>query len=363
VAPNHLVKTIDTAPVPFVGYGQDELTPPAPGSAAPQVVLRYFNVVDINRERDQLAAPKPPAARAPRWQLMSPFGYQARNGKYYGVPAHTGSVAYVENSTDLASVPPALWGVLAPYGQQLRPALLHDRRCVLAEQAGRSNNHAVRDLAPEIRKEADYLFREALAAEGVGLCRCWLFWAGVSFGRFLNYARIRACLLALLVLGMALLVGHTVAVAINASGLGVHRWLGSWPFWMTLFGVALGCGLLRWFSYAGLVPLLIVFIASEFAGTTGVTSTGWRDLTYHGLAALILLALTLALGLFTDWRVALIALIVGPIVFGVLLVTTLAQFVIVMPDRVLWRLTRKTKGGLGPMPTPTAVRWNRMQAK
>jgi MFS family permease len=344
----------------FVGYGADEKTPPPPGSPAPQVVLRYYNVVDVNRERELIQGAKPPLARAPRWQLLSPFGYLASGNRYFGVPAHTGNVADVENSTDLASVPPALWGLLAPYGPQLRPALLHDRRCVLADQAGRSTNPAVRELAREIRKEGDYLFRESLAAESVGLWRCWLFWTGVSFGRLLKYSRVLAGLLAILVLGMAWVGFHAAAVAANVSGLGVHRWLGSWGFWVALVAVAGVCALLRWFSYAGLVPLSMILIASWFAGAHGTTGTGWRNLAYHGYVALGLLVLVLAVGLATDWRVAVIATAVGPIVLAVLLCTTLSEFLLVLPDRIMWRLTNS--GGLGPIPTPTSVRWNRMQS-
>ena len=102
-------------------------------------------------------------------------------------------------------MPDFLWAILAPYGRQLRPALLHDFRCDVA--AGRVASTPGTATPPAaalpggtpsepVRREADELFREALRSEGVGPGRAWLFWTGVSFGRFFAFNRVPAALLA-----------------------------------------------------------------------------------------------------------------------------------------------------------------------
>jgi len=324
-------------------------------------------VAEIEMARQQIptdSRPKP--ARAPRWQLTVPFGYVASGGRYRGVPPHTGNVAWEANSTDLASVPPALWGILAPFGQQMRPALLHDRRCVIAGQQASSDKAQARAT----RKEADYLFRDALGDEGVSEVRRWLFWTGVSFSRFLGYARRRAIALAVCIALTSLVGFHALAVTLNVDAFGMNRWPVHLAFWIVVAAIAVISFMLRWLTYALVVPAILLFIALCFIAAhaerppsvdrvlAAVPEAGWRNLAYHGSAALVLLAIVLILGFTTDWRAALIAVAVGPLVLAVLVMTTLAEFVLALPDRVIWRL--RSGSGVGPQPLPTMLRWNRM---
>ncbi len=71
--------------------------------------------------------------------------------------------------TDLASVPPFLWGVIASYGRQTLPALLHDMQCYAAAQP-----HQPAAYRRRARREADTLFRATLRASGSGPIRRWL---------------------------------------------------------------------------------------------------------------------------------------------------------------------------------------------
>ncbi|NQX26764.1 DUF1353 domain-containing protein [Microbacteriaceae bacterium VKM Ac-2854] len=77
---------------------------------------------------------------------------------------------------DLASVPSFLWGLLAPFGRQTAPALMHDhlrRRLAAAPPTRRA----------ALARQADRLFRSALLDSGVSIPRAWLMWAGVSLTR------------------------------------------------------------------------------------------------------------------------------------------------------------------------------------
>ncbi len=80
-------------------------------------------------------------------------------------------------TTDLATVPRFLWGVVASYGRQTLPAILHDTLCI--ESAMPSLPAAYRRHA---RRRADALFRGTLAQAGSGPVRRWLMWTGVRIG-------------------------------------------------------------------------------------------------------------------------------------------------------------------------------------
>ena len=65
------------------------------------------------------------------FELISTFAYVPVAGTGIEVPTHPNAYA---KSTDLASVPPLLWGLLPSYGRQLRAALLHDRLCDMVDK-------------------------------------------------------------------------------------------------------------------------------------------------------------------------------------------------------------------------------------
>src|SRR4051812_18532133 len=88
-----------------------------------------------------------------RFRLLRPFAYRAADGSFWDVPADG-------TSTDLASVPAPLWSLLASYGHQTRPALLHDHVSDLAKATpDRREGFAPRD-------RADRLLRGGLAEGG-----------------------------------------------------------------------------------------------------------------------------------------------------------------------------------------------------
>jgi hypothetical protein len=118
---------------------------------------------------------------ARRFQLVIGFFYiDPATGSRYEIPAHDTSRPPGpgdENSTDLASVPMFLWGLVPSYGLQTRAALLHD---VLAGRAGEIGG----ETGWRLRREADRLFRDALLESQVPLLRALIMWCAVSMGRY-----------------------------------------------------------------------------------------------------------------------------------------------------------------------------------
>ena len=99
-----------------------------------------------------------------------------------------------EMKTDLASVPSFLWGVVASYGRQTLPALLHDMLCYAAAQPDQPAAYRRR-----ARRQADDLFRTTLRASGSGFVRRWLMWTAVRlFGR----KSVAACFALLVLAGL-----------------------------------------------------------------------------------------------------------------------------------------------------------------
>ena len=118
---------------------------------------------------------------ARRFQLVTGFFYiDPQTGRRYEIPAHDTSRPPGpgdENSTDLASVPMFLWGLIPSYGLQTRAALLHD---VLA---GRADDFQGEE-GWRLRREADRVFRVALIESQVPILRALLMWCAVSMGRY-----------------------------------------------------------------------------------------------------------------------------------------------------------------------------------
>ena len=143
------------------------------------------------------------------FQLVEPFRYLHPSGPPggYVVPAHDPDRGpEAGNASDLASVPPFLWWLMASYGQHTLAALLHDHLI------GR----------PDIveRVEADTLFRDGMGDLGVALVRRWALWAAVSVGTLFTRS----------VVAGLLLVGHIVVViALALAALlavtGVAPWM------------------------------------------------------------------------------------------------------------------------------------------
>jgi len=113
--------------------------------------------------------------------LRQPFGYlDPVSGVRYRVPASGWR-------TDLASVPHPLWSLVASYGRQSAPAVLHDHRSLVAAQRALDD----RPGALAQRREDDRVFRTALREQRVPVLRTWLMWAWVAADREREFGGVR----------------------------------------------------------------------------------------------------------------------------------------------------------------------------
>ena len=172
------------------------------------------------------------------FQVAEDFLYlNPRDGIRTLVPAHELDLPPRDgNSTDFASVPPFLWGLIANYGTQTLPAIMHD---ALVGQLLREPEE--QRLA--LRREADELFRVALIDNGVHRLRARVMWAAVGLE---SWGRHGGALGRLLIGQVA--VGVLAIVAAIALGVAVSPW---------------------WFALA-LAPLLL---AAPWGSTFGLVST------------------------------------------------------------------------------------------
>jgi hypothetical protein len=336
------------ARMPFVARRPD---PDNPVDVAPDPLrLAFFSVREV---RQRLPQDSTARVRSPRWQLTEPYGYVAEDHRYFVVPPHAGNVSTPGQSTDLASVPGFLWGILGPYGQHLRSALLHDHLCevangVVAPDPGNRNANG-QPIPPgrtpvQLRTEADHLFREALRSEGVGSARSWIFWTGVSYGRFFISRRLFApakvlgVMLAVLVFAVAVVGLHALTVVLGGGPPRVDNWLSDRTFWQVMLGIAVLMAVLRRWVLLVSLPLSLIMIVACLAGTGPGAPAVLHSLSWHAVAAGALLLAVTVLGLFTDLRVALIATVLGPLILPVVLLTLLVQVPLALPDLIGWAL-------------------------
>lgn len=106
------------------------------------------------------------ATRPGHWVLLNDLIWDGE--ERIVVPAGT--------STDLASIPRPLRGILQQNGVSRRPAVLHDYL------------YSSRSVT---RAQADAIFRQALAAEGMGGLGRFTYWAGVRLGGRFAWAKKR----------------------------------------------------------------------------------------------------------------------------------------------------------------------------
>jgi hypothetical protein len=85
------------------------------------------------------------------------------------------------NGTDFASVPPFLWGLIASYGKQTLPSILHDHLAA-------KTFHLHKDKRLEFRRTADETFRTALVESGVSQLLARVMWVGVGVERYARHA-------------------------------------------------------------------------------------------------------------------------------------------------------------------------------
>jgi hypothetical protein len=187
---------------------------PALGNATPDPELRQL-------DEDTFLILKTFCYRAPRGDPDEGGVYVVPGEDYEppGTAAATGVVVPPDTAgeTDLASVPPVFWWLIASYGNHTLAALLHDALYV-------------EDAEPPVpRRTADRLFLNALreSPQKAGPFRHWLMWAAVSaFGTMRHR--------------LGLLFGaHILAVWALTIGAVVWAWgdgiLGiSWTWWQVV---------------------------------------------------------------------------------------------------------------------------------
>lgn len=198
-------------------------------------------LTDDGRPLDELLLAQRPAD-GHRFELRQPFHYlDPVSGRAYEVPAHVvpADDAVSPAGSDLASVPSWLWGLIASYGRQSAPALLHDSRSAIA--AGLGDRRAA--LAQ--RRVDDRVFRTALREQGVPLLRAWLMWAWISADREREFGGAAG----LVFVGQAVLGGMVVLGASVAA---------FWnPLWLVL-PAAVALAALLW-GRLGAVVLVLNF--------------------------------------------------------------------------------------------------------
>ncbi|WP_353814924.1 DUF1353 domain-containing protein [Agromyces sp. SYSU T00266] len=150
-----------------------------------------------------------------RFALRAPIVYvDEPTGRRYRAPA-AGEAPPPVGITDLASVPTPLWGLIASYGRQSAPAVLHDAQSIAAAALDD------RGAALAQRREDDDVFHRALREQGVPVLRARLMWAWVSADRERTYAGWRGWLL----LGQVALGVVAVVAALVLAVVAHPAWL------------------------------------------------------------------------------------------------------------------------------------------
>ncbi|MEO7122831.1 MAG: DUF1353 domain-containing protein [Lacisediminihabitans sp.] len=163
--------------------------------------------------------------RSPRhFQLLRPISFLESGqpqSQRIEVPAHDPERAAVgDNQSDLASVPPFLWGLVASYGRQTAAALLHDHLSAAARH-GDPATGLVR------RRVADRLFGAALLDSGISILRMLIMRSFVSVQKYIEFRRWQAAAMichAVLAVAFVYAVIGTVA-ELWATPLGTSPWL------------------------------------------------------------------------------------------------------------------------------------------
>jgi hypothetical protein len=174
------------------------------------------------------------------FQLAEPIYYRRRGAiVVVTVRPHDLTRGPKCNSSDLASVPTFMWSLVASYGRQSAPALLHDQRMV--ETSTLPPRAALRQ-----RWTYDEEFRQALLETDVAQLRARLMWAAVSAENFWSHTPVLGKLLLASIAagGLAVLAGAVLAFATGspvtaAAGVAVAAvlaalWGRHWPVTATL---------------------------------------------------------------------------------------------------------------------------------
>lgn len=205
---------------------------------------------------------------APTFQLRERIGYYPPGpvppeSEITWAPAHVPSDhPDSADRTDLASVPAVFWSLIASYGRQTAPAVIHDSECERVQAAQRAGEYSPRQALEE-RARVDRAFRLGLRELGVAPFRAWIMWTFVSFERYARHAVPALVGLVLLgIVGLVLVAGAPVALILGAPG-----WAAALMLVLPLATSALAGAqwrLMVWASYAGalLLPVALLQIAA-----------------------------------------------------------------------------------------------------
>ena len=208
------------------------------------------------------------------FQVAEDFVYcNPRDGSTTMIPSHALDLPPGDgNSTDFASVPPFLWGLIANYGTQTLPAIMHDALVgkLLTDPP---------DARLRLRRDADELFRVALIDNGVHRLRARVMWAAVGLE---SWGRHGAALGRVLIGQVA--VGTLAIIAAVALGVALSPW---WfalllaPLLLaTVWGSSFGLVSSATYLAALYAPLILgAFVASHVENTIAMivwVATGFR---------------------------------------------------------------------------------------
>lgn len=125
--------------------------------------------------------------------------------------------------TDLASIPPFLWGLISSYGKHTMPAILHDVRCEAAKAGAGPGG---RPYAAYLRRRADQQFRHTLRVHAAkGMVTRYVMWSAVRLFGSLPIGV--AVVLGVIVSMLHLSTDVFVAVSAILSQVTIWPWL-SW---------------------------------------------------------------------------------------------------------------------------------------
>lgn len=193
------------------------------------------------------------------FQVAEPFCWRdpRDSSRVLTIPAHDLTQPPGEgNSTDFASVPPFLWGLIASFGKQTLPAVLHDS---LTNDA----RLAPADQRLALRRTADEDFRVSLIDSGVHQLRARVMWASVGMERYARYAgALGIAIIAQLGLGVLAVIG-AVVLGILAN-----------PFWV-LLAAAPAIAALAWGKNSDLV-LAATYLGALYAPLVAAAFVGSR---------------------------------------------------------------------------------------
>lgn len=213
------------------------------------------------------------------------------------------SVVPANTTTDLASIPSFLWGIVPSYGRHTMCAVLHDVRCDAAAKA-RKTGH--RHLAARRRRLADNQFRTTLKQHAqLGPITRWIMWSAV---RLFGYIPLGAtAVVGVLAATLHLARPTFMAMAAALEGVTIWPWLAPLDFLPKAIASGLawgadrmaGQGMFMWVvgGLTGLALLLAAFRSIEADGPADGSSQGPAAFSPAGfgglLAALVVGALAL----------------------------------------------------------------------